>query len=267
MQITVMTFNLRFDKPDPGDRAWSVRRDLVAERIRKHRPDLVGTQEGRPHQLQDLLERLPDYRFIGRGRDFDGGGEHCAIFYRPADFDCEFEENFGLSNLSHIVGHVSLDWTNSLPRMVTWGIFRSRADSRRVILFNTHLENGKPFAQLRGMQLIRERIEALAKELEGLPLFLTGDFNCEPADAPRQVLGPALANGRRMIDPLADWPGAKRITYHRFGVAEFSFDTIFCDSRLKLLRLEVDQTEPGQVCPSDHNPLVGTWELVPSAQE
>jgi endonuclease/exonuclease/phosphatase family metal-dependent hydrolase len=135
-----------------------------------------------------------------------------------------------------------------------------------LILFNTHLENRKPFAQLRGMQLTRERIEALPNEWGDLPLLLTGDFNCEPADAPRQALLPALANGRRLIDPLAAWPAAKRITYHRFQDAEFSYDTIFYDSRLKLLWLEVDQTEPGGICPSDHNSVVGVWDLGPSAQ-
>jgi endonuclease/exonuclease/phosphatase family metal-dependent hydrolase len=267
MAITVMTFNLRYDKPDPGERAWSVRRDVVAERIRRYRPDLIGTQEGRPYQLQDLLERLPGYRFIGRGRDLDGGGEHCAIFYRHGDFECEFQEHFGLSNLSHIIGHVSPDWTNELPRMVTWGVFRAKGSGQRLILFNTHLENRKPFAQLHGMQSIRERMEALPGAWADLPLFLTGDFNCEPGDGPRQVLLPALVSGRRLIDPVADWPAGKRITYHRFHVAEFSYDTIFYDSRLMLLRLEVDQTEPGGVCPSDHNPVIGTWELAANGRE
>ncbi|HEV3143939.1 MAG TPA: endonuclease/exonuclease/phosphatase family protein [Gemmataceae bacterium] len=261
MAITVMTFNLRYDKPDPGDCAWTVRRDLVAERIRRYRPDLIGTQEGRPHQLHDLLERLPEYRFIGRGRDLDGGGEHCAIFYRSGDFEREFQENFGLSNLSHIIGHVSADWTNNLSRMVTWGVFRAKAGGQRLILFNTHLENRKPFAQLRGIQLIRERLEALPAEWSELPVFLTGDFNCEPADAPRQALLPALANGRRLIDPLADWPAKKRITYHRFHAEELSYDSIYYDSRLKLLRLEADQTEPGGICPSDHNTVIGIWDF------
>src|SRR5690606_11827027 len=41
----MMTFNIRQDAPDAGNRAWAVRRSLVKERILEHDCDIVGVQE------------------------------------------------------------------------------------------------------------------------------------------------------------------------------------------------------------------------------
>jgi len=65
MEIKVMSFNLRYDKPDPGENAWTVRKEAVASLISHYAPDIIGTQEGKAHQLLDLhrlLAGLPEFR-------------------------------------------------------------------------------------------------------------------------------------------------------------------------------------------------------------
>ena len=75
---SLATFNVRYD--NPGDPlTWEERRDQVAQIVGFY--DVVGIQEALPHQVEDLSARLPWMAHVGRGRDADGGGEACPIFY------------------------------------------------------------------------------------------------------------------------------------------------------------------------------------------
>ncbi|HEY9653266.1 MAG TPA: hypothetical protein V6C95_21585 [Coleofasciculaceae cyanobacterium] len=58
MKIKVITLNLRYDKPDPGDYAWTIRKQAVTALITHYAPDVIGTQEGKAHQLLDLHRSL-----------------------------------------------------------------------------------------------------------------------------------------------------------------------------------------------------------------
>jgi hypothetical protein len=41
--IRVMSFNLRYDKPDLADFAWKIRKNAAASLITAYAPDLIGT--------------------------------------------------------------------------------------------------------------------------------------------------------------------------------------------------------------------------------
>src|SRR5690606_18713793 len=77
--IRVASYNLRMDTPSDSLNAWPHRKENVKALIQYHDFDIVGTQEGFLHQLQDLME-MPGYAYFGAGRD-DGqdAGEHSAI--------------------------------------------------------------------------------------------------------------------------------------------------------------------------------------------
>jgi len=81
--LRVMTFNLRYSAAADGNDRWELRREQLVETIRSSAPDILGTQECLAGQAEFLREALPDYEFVGVGRE-DGrlGGEMCAIFYR-----------------------------------------------------------------------------------------------------------------------------------------------------------------------------------------
>ena len=87
-ELCVMTFNIRYDHAGDGENAWPHRKEVAAEVIRARGVDLLGTQEVLAHQLNDLKERLPEYRAIGAGRE-DGKekGEYSAILYRADRFE------------------------------------------------------------------------------------------------------------------------------------------------------------------------------------
>ena len=67
--LKVMTYNIRYDNPGDSVNAWPNRIEKVSSLIRKHNPDIIGVQEALHHQLQDLIRILPDYSYVGVGRD------------------------------------------------------------------------------------------------------------------------------------------------------------------------------------------------------
>ena len=120
--LCVMTYNLRFASPVPPN-AWPQRRPIMRELIQNVSPDLIGTQEGLHHQLQDMASDLPTYDWIGVGRD-DGleKGEFMAVFYRKKRLEPMTTNYFWLSDTPEVAG--SSTWGNKNRRMVTTVKFR-----------------------------------------------------------------------------------------------------------------------------------------------
>ena len=95
--LVVATYNLRNANRSDSLKGsgWGQRYPYIAGLVQFHRFDIFGTQEGFFYQLQDVKRVLPEYDYIGVGRD-DGkkAGEHSAIFYQkdrleviePGDF-------------------------------------------------------------------------------------------------------------------------------------------------------------------------------------
>ncbi len=78
--IRVMSFNIRYNTPADSANAWPHRKDMVASMMRFHRADLTGVQEALKDQMDDLANLLPEFGWMGVGRD-DGkeAGEYSAI--------------------------------------------------------------------------------------------------------------------------------------------------------------------------------------------
>jgi hypothetical protein len=57
--VRVCTFNLRRDDVDNGTpNEWSKRRPIVRDCLEHIQPAILGTQEGYPEQLNEILEDL-----------------------------------------------------------------------------------------------------------------------------------------------------------------------------------------------------------------
>lgn len=136
--ITVMTLNLRLDVESDGENAWPHRVDAVADTISHSGAEIVGTQEGLPHMLAELDQRLPDYSRIGEPRR--DGDESCAIWYRHELMNVVEWGQFWLSETPDI--RESVSWGSSFPRICTWALFCwSKQPTRRIRVYNTHLDH------------------------------------------------------------------------------------------------------------------------------
>jgi len=144
----------------------------MREVIQQIAPDVFGTQEGLYEQLKDITTDLPEYDWVGLGREGGSRGEFMAVFYRKARFEPLAFDHFWLSDTPEVIG--SKTWGTKWPRMVTWVKFHDRQTKHEFFLWNTHFDNDLQAAREKSAALVRERVAALDTKL---PLILTGDFN------------------------------------------------------------------------------------------
>ncbi|MCW5553830.1 MAG: endonuclease/exonuclease/phosphatase family protein [Verrucomicrobiae bacterium] len=169
--LCVMTYNLRYASANPPN-AWPTRRPLVREVIQTVAPDVIGTQEGLYQQLKDVAADLPDYEWLGLGRDGGSRGEFMAIYYRKTRLDPLAFDHYWLSDTPEVMG--SKTWGPTLPRMVTWIKFRDLRTKQEFYFINTHFDHQVQVAREKSAELIRQRVEQWNTTL---PVILVGDFN------------------------------------------------------------------------------------------
>lgn len=255
--INVMSFNLRYNTPNDGVHAWPQRKELVATTIRFHRADLIGVQEALHDQMKDLEHMLPEYKWVGAGRD-DGKtqGEYAAIFYRHARFELLESGNFWLSEKPEQAG--SVGWDAAITRMVTWAKFRDAHSRKTFFHFNTHFDHLGQRAREESAKLLRARITALAREAA---VVLTGDFNATEASPVYTILVEA-AQPLRMLKnarAIATLPHhGPNWTFHGFGktAERTTIDFIFVSEAVRVLRHAALYEYGEERYPSDHLPVL-----------
>ena len=131
--LKVMTFNIRMDTNADGDNQWSNRKDLAANLVKFYNTDIFGAQEVLNHQLTDLLTRLPEYAYVGVGRE-DGKtkGEYAPIIYKKDRFELEDSGNFWLAEDMNAVGKKG--WDAACERVATWGIFKDKESGKKFFM-------------------------------------------------------------------------------------------------------------------------------------
>ncbi|WP_058303106.1 endonuclease/exonuclease/phosphatase family protein [Gorillibacterium timonense] len=257
--VKIMTFNLRVMVESDGDNAWDKRYLAAAAAIAEHRADIVCTQEGRLFMLQELEAELDRYAWIGAGRKGGHEDEHCAIFYDKEKWQIAQSGDFGLSENPEQLGVLS--WKTDYPRMCTWARLRSVDGSSEFAVFNTHLDHISEEAQVKGMELIRDRIGQFQRET-GLPVLLTGDFNVEPDHA--VIHGLERAGYTNAYSILPGGKASIGCTFHDFkgGVTGELIDYIFTTPQVTVEQIEIDRSRYQGRYPSDHYPVCAlvSWE-------
>lgn len=262
LPLTVMTYNVRYASDTPPN-AWPQRRPLMKLCIEQVAPDLIGTQETLYRQAKDLAADLPDYDWIGTGRDGGSRGEFMAIFYRRARFEPLEYDHFWLSDTPDVIG--SSTWGNTNRRMVTWVRFRDRASGFEFYFWNTHLDHAIQAAREKAAVLIRDRIAALPHKL---PLLLVGDFNAVAGQNPVYDL---LVREGGLQDTWAlarERRNAQWNTFNDFKVAQprgQRIDWILLRGSADVTASEIVLFERDGQYPSDHFPVVAWLTLRPDA--
>lgn len=171
--LKVMTWNIRLDTPDDGINQWKFRMEKLCGEILKQHPDILGVQEAKYNQMQDMRKRLKGYKSIGVGRD-DGKkeGEFSAIYYKKKKLKPLRSGTFWLSETPDVPG--SRGWDAACNRVVTWGEFVHQPTGKHFIALNTHFDHMGEQARVESSRLIIKKIGEIA---DHIPVILTGDFN------------------------------------------------------------------------------------------
>lgn len=249
LQIKVMTYNLRFDNPGDSVNAWPNRKEKVFSLLKKQKSDIMGVQEALHHQLEDIKKSLPQYDYVGVGRD-DGQkkGEYSAILYQKKRFRVIESNTFWLSETPDIPG--SKDWDAAITRVATWAKLYDKKSRDTIFFINTHFDHIGKVAQEKSVDIIKSRISVLAGKY---PVILTGDFNIEPTESPYTI----ATNGD--IYNLQDSGKGSTIgTYCTFAVNSVPcrrIDYIFYGVGWKPEKYTVIIQHDGKHYPSDHLPV------------
>lgn len=236
---TIGTYNIRYD--NPGDRrtgnAWAQRAPVVAGLIRFHDFDIVGTQEGFRHQVDDLIRLLPEHACSTHGRD-DGAakGEQIAIFFKRDAYELLDEGCFWLSETPE---RPSVGWDASLPRICGWAKLRSRrgGGGEPFFLFGVHFDHRGERARQESAKLVLSRIESIAGTA---PAYLVGDFNAAQGSPTHRL----LEESPRLRDAFdaAGFRFAPNGTANRFDPAsktDSRIDHVFVPERRPVRRIGI----------------------------
>ena len=150
--------------------------DMLLDLIEKYEPDIFGVQEATPNWMSSLREHFGDrYDSVGVGRYANGSGEACAIFYRKDRFEIVdgVTGTRWLSNTPDVAG--SRLENSEYTRIYTDAKFKDKQTGKVFLHANTHLDLDDVACE--------EQANILIEELKpykeaGLPLIVTGDYNC-----------------------------------------------------------------------------------------
>ncbi len=247
--VNVMSFNIRYDNPADGPDAWPHRKDWVAEIIREQ-ADVVGMQEVKKNQLDELKTLLPNYEFYGVGRD-DGkeAGEYVPLAWKKDRFEATEK---GVFWLSETPDKPSNGWDADLNRVSTWVRLKDKQSGKQILVLNTHFDHRGEQARRESGKLMREWV---SKNAKGDAVIVTGDFNTMAssvpyknltADAGKMTLRDSRVLATKPEGPESTWNGFKEIVPGR------RIDFIFTTAPVEVQGYRtLDETREGRF-PSDH---------------
>lgn len=249
-----MSYNIRRDgKEKTVERSWHNRLSQVLALINEYKPDLIGLQEAKQNQIDDLIKGMSDYSFFGEGRGESwlgwGENEHCPILYNAKKYTLLESGTFSINPTNTVTWLFDITGVGLLPRICSYGKFEDNQTHQLFYLYNTHLDHKFSKAQLHGLKVIQEHINA---QVNDLPVIITGDFNTDLTDSIKNI--------------LARFVPAKEVAQTKIGPDEtrtgWQDNELKCIDHILVSRKPASQVllyqviESSRPYPSDHRPVV-----------
>ena len=253
--LNILTYNILVTDNLMTTGPWRVRQNMIAEKIRSQKADIVSVQEALGEMLEDLSKLLPKYAYVGVGRD-DGvrKGEFSAIFYRRDRLEVLETKTFWLSPTPDVAGVIG--WDADCPRIVTWARFRDLKSQKVFYVFNTHFDHLGREAQRNSALLLAAEAQRIS---DGAPTIVTGDFN--------------VAEGSEVYDLFRDTSSlfdaitlakleGPRWTHSIYGIYKRKLDFVFVSPGIKVTRHAIIPENPFTLFQaSDHLPISATVQI------
>jgi endonuclease/exonuclease/phosphatase family metal-dependent hydrolase len=260
-KLTIATYNIRlYSQGDAKNgNSWEKRRQAVIDLIRFNDFDIFGSQEVVHNQLEDMLQGLPEYAYIGVGRaDGKTKGEYSPVFYKKDKFKQIKSGYFWLSETPETAG--SYGWDAACERICTYGYFEEIETGFKFWFFTTHFDHIGVVARRESAKMILSRIKEICGNEQ---VIVTGDFNVNQFDESYLL----LANSGILSDsytkaPVKLAPGG---TFNGWEINRFNnerIDHIFISKDFQVERygiltnLYFSENDSIARLPSDHFPVM-----------
>jgi endonuclease/exonuclease/phosphatase family metal-dependent hydrolase len=244
--VRVMSFNVLCE--GKNENGMQNRLGIVTQTITEYYPDSLGVQEATPLWMLWLNLFLPEYDYVGVGRD-DGklSGEFSAIFYLKEKYKVVDSGTFWISETPDVP---SIGWDADCRRVCTWAVLENKTTGARYAHLNTHLDYKGVMPRQRGVEMILEK----AAEFDDLPVVVTGDFNfAQGSGYYNQLTAGVLQDTKFLAPDTMDYA-----TFHGFAQTvnpDKVIDFVLANSRMTPLVYKVVIEGIDGRAVSDHYPL------------
>jgi endonuclease/exonuclease/phosphatase family metal-dependent hydrolase len=253
--LTVMSFNIRYGTANDGDNHWLKRRDQLFDLLREQQADVVGLQEALHGQIEEILQAVPGYDYVGVGRS-DGrrAGEYAAILFKSSRLRVRRSDTFWFSDTPGVVKSTS--WGNQIERICTWAYVEDR-EGPSFYLYNVHLDHQSQPSREKSVALLLARIAARDPKA---PAVVTGDFNAGEANPAATAMLASFKDSFRLLHSDAAQAG----TFNGFKLGQTGgekIDFVFVEPGTEVLAAEIVRTSRDGRYPSDHFPVTARIRL------
>lgn len=254
--IKIATYNIRVDaKRDlESGNPWKIRKKPLAELIINNGFDIVGTQEGDFRQMDELIELLPGYSYVGYPYAGPQGKSHTAsIVYKNQFFEVADKGVFWYSETPDIE---SIGWDADDTRICTWARMKHKKSGKEFYFFTSHFYWRYKIAKENSGKVMVEKLKEIVKD--DITVISTGDLNSELHTVQIQNILEILKDSKSITKTLPEGPEGTNLGGGNFeGNPVNRIDYILVNDKVKVLtyKVLVDSYSNGRY-PSDHLPVV-----------
>ncbi len=236
------------------ERFWKKRAPKIIQVIKEANPDSFGVQEAHYEWMKKLCKGLPEYDYVGVGRENGKKkGEFAAVFYKKDKFTASDSGNFWISETPD---KPSMGWDSACIRVATYVKLTDKENGKAYVHFNTHLDHIGRTAQVNGAKMIQEK----AASFGGVPVVCTGDFNVfQDSDCYNTMVSGNMKDSRKLAPDSDDC-----YTFHAFRPDEVQerIDFVFVDeATVKPVSFKVINKLIDGEFYSDHNAIYADVEI------
>ena len=246
--VTVMSYNVYYKYDE-------ARKDNVVANIRTNNPDSFGLQEATPEWIEAVAAAMPEYAYVGVGRNLGGGGEASPVFYKKDKYELIDSGTFWLSKTPDIP---SKSWDAMYNRICTYVVLRNKETRFVYAHFNAHFDHMGVLSRLESVAVVTEKVSKICNTF---PAVFTGDLNDhEGGDMYNRVLEAGFRDTKQLAETADD-----KETYHGYSdllTKEKPIDFIFVNAMAtKVSTYKVDTTKYDGEYASDHHPVISQMTL------
>ncbi|RLN53460.1 hypothetical protein BBJ29_008844 [Phytophthora kernoviae] len=160
---------------------WEQRKWRAKQLVERYEPDLIGTQEGAPDQIEFFQSQL-SLASTGECAGACQWNERDSIFYKADRWELLETSTFALSDTPDQLP--SNTWNLQYLRAAVIARFRDKTAGHVVCMLNTHYDI--TLGQPQSSQLVAKRLSQYCQS--GDTVIMTGDLNAVPQSSAVQYL-------------------------------------------------------------------------------
>lgn len=258
------SFNIRYYNDIDGEYSWEKRLPAVINFFADEHPDIIGLQEIRRPQVEDIesIEGYDSYiifRDNGSSSPYNDSDEGNGIMWDKERFTLADKGFFWLApdpDTKPAWQNGSYPWGTTIRRIAVYVKLLDKEDNDMPVYFYaTHFDHQKKDARAAEAEVLLARIKSYlcTEDLSTLfdRLYVVGDLNSPDTETAYSTLSSSLKSARETS------PNTSQVaTFNDFGRGGTAIDHIFYAGPVKPISFRVISKDYGIRYISDHYPVI-----------